>query len=82
MGSLAFWERKPDPRASESVDLHTASTEALNAMMAARMEVLRATLKVRACSLRAQATMTDSVQLREELIARADEVDFILGQVQ
>jgi hypothetical protein len=80
MGGLAFWERKPEPRPSVVGD--GASAEALNAMMAARMDVLRATFKARAAFLRAQASVTDSGSLRSELETRAEEVDFLLGQVQ
>ena len=75
---LPFWEQRPERVSTPSPAADPV--EQANAIVDARMNVLRATLKARAVVLRAQASATDSTALRTELLARADEDDFICGQ--
>jgi len=54
--------------------------DAVAALVEARMRMLRAALETRAAFLRAQSVSCDSVALKNELAARIEELEFILGQ--
>ena len=70
---------KPEARVAGATDPDFLA--AVERMMADRMAVLKVTLQARSSYLRAQAMAADSINERGILNARADEIDFILGQV-
>lgn len=81
---LPFWGTsagEPPPDGPRPEGTHAALGDAVNAMIEARISVLRATLGARAKYLRAQATATDSISLRTTLNDRADEAEYLLGQI-
>ena len=75
---LFGWKR-PDPPPQAPDD--TTLGDAVEAMLQAKMDILRATLKAREAFLRAMASQTDSKAVKADCSSRADEVAFILGSL-
>lgn len=77
--NLAFWQKPPE---KATVDVgEGALGEAVGRMVQARMAILKATFLARSEYLKAQSLMTDSMDLKKELTARAAELDFVVGEI-
>jgi hypothetical protein len=78
---LPLWGwKKPDvappPRQDGDLDAAVAT------MVAARMDIIRATLRARAGFLRGQAAIADSRHEQTAYTVRAEEAEFLLGIIE
>ena len=56
--------------------------DAVTQMLRAQSSTLRERFRGRAAYLRAQASLTDSIALKQELLVRAEENDWHIGQME
>lgn len=78
---LPLFGFKGEPAVARVEAPATDMGDAVTQMMAAQQATLRERFRGRAGYLRAQANLTDSIALKQELLVRAAENDWHLGQM-